>query len=91
MLTILVETPGERPSLWVRWQHLGQICPCPAQLLAQRVFSILFEGDNWPVAEPGQDHSFCLWAQGSSCDPAPPSPQGSACPDQTDTPDLGPC
>ena len=30
MLTILVETPGERPSLWVRWRHLGQICPCPA-------------------------------------------------------------
>lgn len=60
LLTILGGDPRGRPSLWVWWRHLGQICPCPAQLLAWRVFSILFEGDNWPVAEPGQDHSLSL-------------------------------
>lgn len=36
----LVETPGGRPSLWVWWRHLGQICPCPAQLLAHGGYSV---------------------------------------------------
>ena len=80
---------GESPSSWVRWRYLGKTHLCLAQLLARRVFSVWFKGDKWSVAEPGQDHVFCLWAQGSSSGPAPPPVQGSARLDCTDTPHLG--